>query len=148
MWGSSISHNGFMALGNSSKGDWASHQLEHELSGKYDIAHDAGLAIVWPAWARYVLKYKSEKFAKLGYKVFNIEKTGDYLRDGEKTIEEYINFYRSINMPTKLSDVNIHLQESDIEYLSESASFHSTRTIGDIKALDKNDIKNIYRMMN
>ena len=147
MWGSSISHNGLMALGNSARGDWATHQIEHELSGKYDIAHGAGLAIVWPAWARYTLSSKPEKFAHLGYRVFDLEKTSDSLKDGEKTIEAFISFYKSINMPTHLSDLNIFPTEDDIEELASKASFFSTRTLGDIRVLEKDDIKEIYRLM-
>ena len=42
---------GLMACGNDG-GDWACHQLEHELGGMFDVAHGAGLAAVWGSWAR------------------------------------------------------------------------------------------------
>ncbi len=146
MWASSLSHNGLMAAGNSSKGDWATHQIEHELSGKYDIAHGAGLSAVWPSWARYTLRSAPERFAALGYSLYSIEPSGDFVMDGEKTITEYEKFYRSINMPIRLSDMNIFPTDDDIEELAEKCSFHSTRTIGDIMKLTKEDIKEIYRM--
>lgn len=146
MWASSLSHNGLMAAGNSSRGDWAVHQLEHELSGKYDIAHGAGLSAVWPSWARYSLSSAPERFASLGYSLFSIEPSGDSIKDGEKTIQAYEEFYRSINMPTKLSEAEIFPTDADIEELAEKCSFNSTRTIGDIKKLTKDDIAAIYRM--
>ena len=146
MWASSLSHNGLMATGNSSRGDWATHQIEHELSGKYDIAHGAGLSAVWPSWARYTLSAAPGRFAALGYSLYGIEPTGDAVRDGEKTIEEAEKFYRSINMPIRLSELNIFPSDDDIEELAEKCSFHSTRTIGDIMKLTKADIAEIYRM--
>lgn len=40
MWAGTLSHNDI--TGDRSQGDWASHQLEHELGGMFDIAHGAG----------------------------------------------------------------------------------------------------------
>ena len=146
MWASSLSHNGLMALGASHRGDWASHQIEHELSGRFDIAHGAGLSIIWPSWARYTLSSKPERYASLGYALFSIEPSGDFIRDGERMIEAQEDFYRSINMPVRLSEAGITLTDDDIEYLSESCSFNRTRTVGDMMKLNKEDIAGIYRM--
>ena len=66
MWCGSLSHNGLMATGNPTKGDWACHQIEHELSAEFDVAHGAGLAAIWGSWARYVLEVDPARFAKLG----------------------------------------------------------------------------------
>ncbi len=146
MWASSLSHNGLMAAGNSSRGDWATHQIEHELSGKYDIAHGAGLAAVWPSWARYTLSSAPERFASLGYALYRIEPSGDYMKDGEKTIRAFEEFYRSINMPTRLSEADIFPTDEEIEEMAEKCSFNSTRTVGDIMKLSRDDIAAIYRM--
>jgi alcohol dehydrogenase YqhD (iron-dependent ADH family) len=54
MWTGTIAHNNLLNQGR--VGDWASHDIEHELSGLYDIAHGAGLAIVFPAWMKYVYR--------------------------------------------------------------------------------------------
>ena len=54
MWAGSISHNGQTGVGLQS--DFATHKLEHELSGLYDCAHGAGLTALWGSWARYVRK--------------------------------------------------------------------------------------------
>ena len=50
MWGGSLMHNGLTGCGVTD--DWATHQLEHELSGMFDVTHGAGLAAIWPSWAR------------------------------------------------------------------------------------------------
>ncbi len=145
MWASSLSHNGLLAMGNSSKGDWATHQLEHELSGMYDIAHGAGLAIIWPSWARYTLSSSPERFASLGYAIFDIPPSGDIYKDGEKTIESFEEFYKELGMPTKLRDLGIKPFEREINELSDKCSFYSSRTIGDIKKLSRDDMERIYR---
>ncbi len=146
MWASSLSHNGLMAEGNSSRGDWATHQIEHELSGKYDIAHGAGLSAVWPSWARYTLASAPERFASLGCALYSIEPCGDFIKDGEKTIEAFEKFYRSINMPTRLSEAGIFPTDEEIDELADKCSFNSTRTVGDIMKLERDDIAAIYRM--
>ena len=61
MWAGSLSHNGLTGCGTDG-GDWASHQLEHELGGMFDVAHGAGLAAVWGSWARYVLDARPARF--------------------------------------------------------------------------------------
>ena len=145
MWGSSVSHNSFMNLGNSVRGDWASHQIEHELSGIFDVAHGAGLAVIWPAWAKYILKDAPEKFAKFGYRVLDVEPTGDALADGKAAIEAMEEYYRSIGMPTRLSEMNIFPTEEQIERMAESCTFFGTRTLGgDLRTLYKEDLKAIY----
>ena len=74
MWAGSLSHNGLTGCGT--VGDWASHQLEHELGGMFDVAHGAGLAAVWGSWARYVYKEKPERFAQFAVNVMGV--TNDF----------------------------------------------------------------------
>lgn len=146
MWASSLSHNGLMALGNEKRGDWASHQLEHELSGKYDIPHGLGLAIVWPNWARYVYKENPKRFALLGRELFRINEENEE-KAALLTIEKMEEYFISINMPVTLKEIGIDISEEDILELAHKASFFSTRKIGDFKELNEIDMQNIYRMM-
>ena len=48
MWAGTLAHNDVCGVGREQ--DWASHNLEHELSAFYDCAHGAGLAVMFPAW--------------------------------------------------------------------------------------------------
>ena len=57
MWASSLAHNDLTGCG--AVGDYASHQIEHELGGLFDVTHGAGLAAVWGSWARHVYKHLS-----------------------------------------------------------------------------------------
>ncbi len=144
MWASSLSHNGLMAAGNPSKGDWACHQLEHELSGMFDIAHGAGLAIVFPAWASYVASTDYSRFAKLGKNVFGIEGKDDK-EAAEKTIEAFKEFFASLGMPVSLSEINITLSEDALSELLDKATFYGKRTLGNFRVLQREDMEEVYR---
>lgn len=146
MWASSVSHNGFMALGNSTRGDWASHQIEHELSGMYDVAHGAGLAVIWPAWARFVLPKMKDKIALFGYNVFGISPSGDKEADSIVCIEKMEEFYKSIGMPVRIKDMGINATDAELETMAEKCSFFSTRKVGDVVKLGKEEILEIYRL--
>jgi len=139
MWAGSISHNGLMAAGNSNKGDWSCHQIEHELSAEYDVAHGAGLAAIWGSWARYVLDVDPARFSKLGEGVFGES-------DPVKTIEKFEEFFKSINMPTDIKGLGLDFDEAACRKAALGVTFNDARTIGNFKVLNTEDIFNIYMM--
>ena len=139
MWCGSLSHNGLMAAGNSNKGDWACHQIEHELSAEYDVAHGAGLAAIWGSWARYTLSTDPDRFVKLGEGVFGES-------DPVKTIEKFEDFFRSINMPTDIQGLGLDFDEAACRRAALGVTFQNARKIGNFKVLDTEDIFNIYMM--
>ena len=142
MWASSLSHNGLMALGNDQRGDWACHQLEHELSGMFDIAHGEGLAILFPAWSTYVYKENPERFAKMGNLVFGIEEKGE--EGALKTIEAFKDCFRRFEMPLSLKEAGIDLTDEQLEELLDKATFYGKRTLGAFKTLEREDMREIY----
>ena len=139
MWCGTLSHNGLMATGNPNKGDWACHQIEHELSAEYDVAHGAGLAAIWGSWARYVLDVDPSRFVKLGDGVFGES-------DPVRTIELFEEFFRSINMPTDLRGLGLEFDEAACRKAALGVTFGDKRTIGNFKVLNTEDIFNIYMM--
>lgn len=141
MWSGSLSHNDLTGCGGI--GDWATHQLEHDLGGIYDVAHGAGLAAIWGSWARYVCNENPKRFARLATKVFGIENIGDE-ETAIKGIEAMEEFYRSIKMPTSIKELGLNLSDEEIEILADKCSNNKTRTIGAFKKLDREDIKKIY----
>lgn len=106
MWSGTIAHNGLLGTGRSE--DWASHLIEHELSGIYDVAHGAGLSIVFPAWMKYVYKHDLNRFVQFANRVWNIDIN---LNNLEETALEGIYkveaFFKSIGLPTTLKEANI-----------------------------------------
>ena len=144
MWASSLSHNGLMQVGNEQRGDWACHQMEHELSGMYDVAHGAGLTAIWGSWARHVYMENSERFAKLGKGVFGLKKTADPDRDAMQTIKAMEECFSSLHMPINLKELGLDPSDEEIEELAEKATFFGKRTLGAFQILDKEDIQAIY----
>ena len=146
MWAGSLSHNGLTGFG-SDGGDWACHQLEHELGGMFDVAHGAGLAAIWGSWARYVFRENPARFARFAREVLGQSGTGG--GNEEETalagIAAMEAFYRSIHMPASIRELGLNLTEEQIETLAEKCSFGQTRTIGAVKRLDKADMAAIYR---
>jgi alcohol dehydrogenase YqhD (iron-dependent ADH family) len=146
MWAGSLSHNGLTGCATLG-GDWACHQLEHELGGMFDVAHGAGLAAVWGSWARYVYKECPERFAQFATNVFNISCDGnDYEKTALAGIAAMEDFYRSIQMPTSIHELGIDVTDEQIEELAYKCSFQDTRTIGMMKVLKREDMINIYKM--
>lgn len=144
MWAGSLSHNGLTGCGTGG-GDWASHQLEHELGGMFDVAHGAGLAAVWGSWARYVMDAAPERFAKFAVNVMGVELEAEKLKTAQKGIEAMEDFYRALDMPVCIGDMGIELAEEQMRELAEKCSHFGKRTIGCIKKLDQEDMYQIYK---
>lgn len=144
MWAGSLSHNGLTGCGTDG-GDWASHQLEHELGGMFDVAHGAGLAAVWGSWARYVLDARPERFAQFAIRVMGVEPMQTVEETARKGIEAMETFYRELEMPTCIRDMEISLTEEQCHELAEKCSHFGKRTIGIVKKLDKEDMFQIYK---
>lgn len=110
MWAGMLAHNNSCGVGRVQ--DWASHQIEHELSAFYDCAHGAGLAVILPAWMEYVCSHDPMRFARFGAEVFGCEM--DYARP-ERTAREGIRrlrtFFRGLGLPERLQDVGGRLED-------------------------------------
>ena len=146
MWASSLSHNGLTGCGTGG-GDWACHQLEHELGGMFDVAHGAGLAAIWGSWARYVYQENPDRFAQFATNVFDIPYDGlSPETTALRGIESMEEFYRSIQMPTNLKELGLELTDEQIHQLAFKCSFEDTRTIGMFKQLNMKDMEKIYAM--
>ena len=145
MWAGSLSHNGLTGCGTA--GDWASHQIEHELGGMFDVAHGAGLAAVWGSWARYVYQEEPEKFAHFAIHVMGVPADSGTAEEtalaGIRAMED---FFRSINMPVSLSELGVHPTDDQIREMAQKCGFFGHRTVGGFKVLHAEDVEKIYRM--
>lgn len=145
MLAGSFCHNGLLTCGR--KGDWASHALEHELGGMYDVAHGAGLAAVWGSWARYVYQTDVMRFAQFAVNVMGC--VMDYTHP-EKTALEGIaaleRFLASTGMPISVRELGYKLTDNDIFSLADNCTDHGTKMIGAFRRLDYKDVTNIYKM--
>ncbi len=143
MWAGSLSHNGLTGCGTDG-GDWACHQLEHELGGMFDVAHGAGLAAVWGSWARYVMDARPERFARFAVNVMGVIPGGNDQETALKGIEAMEDFYRRIEMPVCIRDMGILLTEEQMRKLAEKCGHFGRRTVGCVKKLTEEDMYQIY----
>ena len=146
MWGGSLMHNGLTGCGISD--DWATHQLEHELSGMFDVTHGAGLAAVWPSWARYVLDENLSRFVRFAVNVMDVpndftDPRGTALRG----IEAMERFYHAIGMPVTIRElIGRQVTDDEIKEMTRKCCRDYQRTIGCLKVLHADDMEAIYRM--
>lgn len=148
MWCGTLSHN--ETTGDRTFGDWACHQLEHELSSMFGVAHGAGLAAVWGSWARYVYEAYPHRFAQLATNVFNIPYNYNNIpATASAGIAAMESFFHHIGMPTSINElIGRDLTEEEVKELAYKCSFMNTRTIGQFKVLTLSDMENIYRAAN
>lgn len=144
MWAGSLSHNGLTGCGTGG-GDWATHQIEHELGGMFDVAHGAGLAAVWGSWARYVMAEGPERFAKLAVNVLGVKSGENLVETAEEGIRVMEGFFREIHMPASLRDLGIEPSDEQMHEMAEKCSWWGKRTVGCIKALESDDVYQIYK---
>ena len=137
-----IAHND--SLNGGRAGDWASHDIEHELSGRYDIAHGAGLAIIFPAWMRYVSPKKPERIAQFGRRVLGMDvAAADERALPEAVIARMEDWYRRMGLPVRLFEAGI----TEDAYDEMAAMCVKNRgTVGGYIKLGADDIKEIYRL--
>ncbi len=112
MWAGTVAHNDLLGTGR--VGDWATHMIEHEVSGIYDVAHGAGLAVLFPAWMTYVLRNDVERFARFASRVFDVEH--DYAsleRTALEGIRRLRAFWKSIGLPGTLSEMGVGADRLD-----------------------------------
>ena len=145
MWSGSLSHNGLTGCGNDG-GDFASHLLEHEIGGMFDVAHGAGLAAIWGSWARYVIDNCTPRFAKFAVNVMGVDPGKDDMETGLKGIEAMEGFYRVINMPTNLKELGIDPTEEQLETMAKNARIAAGGPKGSAKKLEAEDMLKIYQM--
>lgn len=145
MWAGSLCHNGLTGCGTGG-GDWASHNLEHELGGMFDVAHGAGLAAVWGSWARYVNHGAKDRFVKFAVNVQGVAPGETEDETIEKGIRAMEDFYRSIHMPTSLTELGISPTEEQIEQMAASCEQATGGANGCVVPLKKEDMAQIYRM--
>ncbi len=146
MWAGSLAHNDLTECG--SEKDFATHKLEHELSAVYGVTHGAGLAALWPSWARYVMKKHLFRFVQFAVNVMGV--TNDFAHP-EETAERGIcaleDWYRKIGMPTNIHELlGKEISDEEIDVLVDKCSRGATITVGAMEILNADDMRAIYRM--
>ncbi|KOS71802.1 butanol dehydrogenase [Lysinibacillus contaminans] len=135
-----IGLNGFLSIG--SRGDWASHNIEHAISAVYDIPHAGGLAILQPHWMRHSVSVNPERFAGLATRVFGVDATGKSVEEvANEGIDRLSEFWTSLGAPSRLHDYNI--DDTKFDQIIKHAMLNGP--FGNFKKLHEKDVREILQ---
>lgn len=141
MWAGTLAHNHIVGLGRQE--DWTAHAIEHVLSAEYDIAHGAGLAVVFPAYITYQYKHNVLLFAHLFERIFALMPNRDR---PEETVVEGINclvrFFTSLGLPSCFEELGI--PKEDIPHLASKVKVNAQGFASPFYPITIKDIENIY----
>lgn len=141
MWAGAVAHNGMIGRGRQE--EWTCHDIEHELSAQYDIAHGAGLSIVFPAWMKHVYRAGLARFMQFAMRVMDVDMALDdpdaIALEGIRRLEA---FFISIGAPVRLSQVGI----DDRHFDEMAARFCGDGTRGVLMPLSAKDVVDIFRL--
>jgi hypothetical protein len=143
MWAGTIAHNNLLNTGR--VGDWGSHDIEHEISGIYDVAHGAGLAVVFPAWMKFVLHHDLRRFVQWAVRVWNVELNAfdpeAVAREGVARMEA---FFRSFGLGTTLGELGV--KDDRIDEMADKCTDGGARAVGNFVKLDRAAVAKILRL--
>lgn len=133
-WASTMALNGAAGAGLGD-GDWATHAMEHGLSGVHpEVAHGTGLGVIFPAWILYCQEANPETFRRWARNVW-----------GKDSVEQGVAAFRAKlaewGAPTSLKQLGV--AESEIDTIAETAYTSGMR--GSLKQLSLDDFKRILR---
>lgn len=144
MWASSLSHNDLTGCGKIRK--FPVHKLEHPVSALHDsISHGAGLSVLFPAWAQFVMKYDIPKFAQLANRVWDCPMDFDHPeRTALAGIEAMKRYFTEIGMPTHMSELGLTPDEYDA--IIDLTTKGGTRPVKSYIDLGPDEIRAIYAL--
>ena len=133
-----FAHNGFFGMGVEE--DWACHAIEHAVSGwNHEVTHGFGLAVVIPAWMRFVHNANPERFVRFAKNVLGV--TADVKEIGkeayaELAIAKFTVFEQKLNLPVRFSE--LVEGEVPVEEIAELATRRGP--IGHFRKITKDDV--------
>ena len=147
MWCGSISHNGTTGLGTTP--DFAVHQMGHELSAMFGVAHGASLSMMWGAWAAFTYKEKPARFARYAEKVWGVDRSAGDEAAALAGIDKTVAYFKALHMPTCFSESEIGIQSDEtITELALRCTYFEKRMVGQFKKMDRHDLYQVYTLAN
>ena len=142
MWCGTVAHNGTCGVGREE--DWASHFLEHEISAIYNVAHGAGLAVIFPAWMAFMAEHNPAKIAQFAHRVFDIPKSEDLEEMALAGTARLKHFFRYMGLPVSFKELGI--EHPDIDRMLVSLRRNKGELLGNYVKLTMTDCREIYRL--
>lgn len=146
MLAAAIAHSDILGVGREQ--DWASHKMGHELSSAYGVPHGESLAMIFPAWLRYVLERRDAvRISRFAREVFEIDRENtrrraleDIALDGVDALEA---FFRNLGLRTHMNEVGAKLE--DCRELARRTAKPQSGIIGSFVKLDEYAIERIFK---
>lgn len=143
MWAGMVAHNDIVGVDREQ--DWSSHDIEHELSALYDVAHGAGLAVIFPAFMRFTLNHDVMRYAQLAVRVWGCEMDYEHPeRTAREGIDRLVAFYRQIGLPTTFEELGARVE--DIPLMAQKLNLTNGRKLGSFNPLTTADVEKIYHL--
>lgn len=152
MWSGTLAHNDLCGCGRASAptkraGGWESHGLEHEISAhRPEVTHGAGLAVILPAWMRYVWRADRGRFLAFAKGVFDVEpvdQSDEATQDAiTYAIDELQRFFVSLGMPRTLADLG--LAPAEVDGWLQTLRQNKGERFGELMPLTMEDARAIY----
>lgn len=142
MWCGTVAHNGTCGVGREE--DWSSHALEHEISAVYNVAHGAGLAVVFPAWLTFMAAHHPVKVAQLAERVFQVPVSDDLEEMALNGIAKMKHFFRYIGLPVTFGELGV--DNPDIERMLASLKRNKGELLGNYVKLTSAQCREIYQL--
>ena len=140
MWCGTVAHNGTCGVGREE--DWASHALEHEISAIYNVAHGAGLAVIFPAWMAFMAEHNPAKIAQFAHRVFDIPKSEDLEEMALAGTARLKHFFRYMGLPVGFKELGI--EHPDIDRMLVGLRRNKGELLGNYVKLTMTDCREIY----
>jgi len=133
VWAAGLAHSGIAAAAMRG-GDWASHGIQHGVSALHpELAHGAGLAVIFPAWILQVRKSNPITFQRWARNVMQS-------RNIEDAVYKFRTKLAKWRAPVWLSDLGIHARE--IKAIAQNAC---QQELGILKKLSRKDVESILK---
>lgn len=147
MWCGSLSHNGLTGLGGTR--DFSVHMFGHELSGKFNLAHGASMAVSWTPVSLYLMDAKPQRYARYARNVWGLPDEGTDEEQALRGILKTRDFFKSLGMPVCAMDfLDRELTQDEIDDLALRCCNYHKKTVGKMKVLDYEDMRIIFGNMN
>lgn len=144
MWAGMIAHNGIMGVGREE--DWSSHAMEHEVSALYNVAHGAGLAVIFPAWLTWMADHNLPRVAQFAHRVFDVPESGNDRSDALKGVELLKEFFRGIGLPVNFKELGV--EQPDIQKMVAGLRHNYGEYLGHFVPLNADSMREIYNLAN
>jgi len=151
MLSAAFSHNDLTELGRPHSGMGGEHALERQLSGHYDFPHGEGLAVMMPAYLKYMVAHGTDRevrrVADFGARVFGAGAGAEGVNAvAIEGIERFTEWLRSLGLPTTLAELGVPADEMDVA--AERCVENLGGKINGFMELDADAIREIYTLAN